>query len=150
MQESRLILLQAVASRESGRSTCRLRSSRPVHCVHHLQIHAPSLHLPAVCCKPLQSPCNSPAVYALPLDVVTDAPVAAFGCAEPSSTGVVRCLRRCSAPPSSLDQPIPCYRNRREEQRSIIICSKTSTGHSYLTYRPCVHLYVRKVSCKRG
>ena len=99
MQESRLILVQAVASRESGRSTCRLRSSRPVHCVHHLQIHAPSLHLPAVCCKPLQSPCNSPAVYALPLDVVTDAPVAAFGCAEPSSTGVVRCLRRCLRPP---------------------------------------------------
>ena len=141
MQESRLILLQAVASRESGRSTCRLRSSRPVHCVHHLQIHAPSLHLPAVCCKPLQSPCNSPAVYALPLDVVTDAPVAAFGCAEPSSTGVVRCLRHCLRPPlhPSTSQSHD-YRNRREEQRSITICSKTSTGHSYLTHRPCVHL----------
>ena len=90
MQESRLILLQALAAAESGRSTW----SRPVHCVHLLHLPAPTVHLPAVCCKPLQPPCNSPAVSALPPDVVTDAPVAAFGCGEPCSGWTAASVRR--------------------------------------------------------
>ena len=98
MQDSRLILLQALAAAESGRSTWPAACSRPVHCVHLLHLPAPTVHLPAVCCKPLQPPCNSPAVSALPPDVVTDAPVAAFGCGEPCggrTGGSVRRLRRC-------------------------------------------------------
>ena len=79
-ENSRLIFLQALTTPGSGRSTSQ---SRPVHCVHLLHLPAPNVHLPAVCCKPLQPPCNSPAVSALPPDVVTDAPVAAIGCGEP-------------------------------------------------------------------
>ena len=105
MQDSRLILLQALAAAESGRSTWPAACSRPVHCVHLLHLPAPTVHLPAVCCKPLQPPCNSPAVSALPPDVVTDAPVAAFGCGEPCggrTGGSVRRLRRCLLLPPHL------------------------------------------------
>ena len=94
MQDSRLILLQALAAAESGRSTWPAACSRPVHCVHLLHLPAPTVHLPAVCCKPLQPPCNSPAVSALPPDVVTDAPVAAFGCGEPCSGWTAASVRR--------------------------------------------------------
>ena len=120
MQDSRLILLQALAAAESGRSTWPAACSRPVHCVHLLHLPAPTVHLPAVCCKPLQPPCNSPAVSALPPDVVTDAPVAAFGCGEPCGGAARQPAgssqrtppQTASAPPSPLPPPIPCYRNK--------------------------------------